>query len=322
MYELRFILLGLGTLTILGVWWWEQRRARATRDYLESRPADRTEPRLGDEEGQTAPLPFDDDDEEPIFATRHPQEARANPGASPPVVTIDDLPDDVDEVELSDHVAPSERPLLHRYDEGPRPAPPSAPVPPAPPKAAVPVSLAPVRPREEPAAAPSDTPAPARPASAREAPRAEPAEPAIQQRIVAIRMVAGAQPVSGRALLAALAAEGLEFGRYSIFHWQRHDGRMLFSVASLLEPGSFDPQQMPAQTFPGISLFAVFPGPVDAAQVFDAMLVAARHLADRLGGSLQDERGQPLSAQRILSLREELVHFQSLCTSIRSRTAG
>ena len=97
---------------------------------------------------------------------------------------------------------------------------------------------------------------------------------------------------------------------------------MLFSAASLLEPGSFDLDLMAAQSFPGVSLFAVFPGPVDAAQVFDDMLATARRLADRLGGSLQDERGQSLTAQRILALREELVHFQAMVTKIRARTAG
>ena len=30
----------------------------------------------------------------------------------------------------------------------------------------------------------------------------------------------------------------------------------------------------------------------------------------RLGGQLQDEQGSTLTAQRILNLREELVHFE------------
>ena len=39
-------------------------------------------------------------------------------------------------------------------------------------------------------------------------------------------------------------------------------------------------------------------------------LAVGRHLADRIKGQLQDEQGSTLTAQRILNLREELVHFE------------
>ncbi len=338
MYELRFILLGIGALTIAGIWWWEQRRVRPTHDYRDPRPGERQEPVLaGDEGHETGDRPFVDDDP-PIAPARFGSEDRVDLGLPPPLITIDDLPDDVGAVELSDH------------DLGPVAAPATVPVPPSPPLAdpavgarfagrRIPPGMAPpvrdiqeVR-RMEPAPEPPgpesdelDPPFDPDATGGAEVARGEPddssaAAPA-DQRIVAIRMVAGRLPVGGRALLAALEAESLEFGRYAIFHRQRADGRLLFSVASLLEPGSFDIDQVSRQSFPGVSLFAVFPGPVDAAQVFDDMLATARRLADRLGGSLQDERGIALSAQRILSLREELVRFQDMVNQAKSRGAG
>jgi cell division protein ZipA len=133
-----------------------------------------------------------------------------------------------------------------------------------------------------------------------------------QQRIVALRVMAGEQRWPGAELIAALQGEGLAFGRYSVFHRQRDDGRSIYSVASMVEPGSFDLETIDTQSFPGVSMFALLPGPLDAPTTFDQMLATARRLAERLGGNLQDEHGSSLTAQRILNLREELVHFEHL----------
>ncbi len=133
-----------------------------------------------------------------------------------------------------------------------------------------------------------------------------------QQRIVALRVMADEQRWPGAELIVALQGEGLAFGRYSIFHRQRDDGRSIYSVASMVEPGSFNLETIETQSFPGISLFAVLPGPLDAPTTFDQMLATARRLAERLNGNLQDEHGSSLTAQRILNLREELVHFEHL----------
>jgi len=47
------------------------------------------------------------------------------------------------------------------------------------------------------------------------------------------------------------------------------------------------------------------------------VLAAGRHLAERLKGQLQDEQGSTLTAQRILNLREELVHFEHRIKRLR-----
>jgi cell division protein ZipA len=102
----------------------------------------------------------------------------------------------------------------------------------------------------------------------------------------------------------------LSYGPYSIFHREREDGKSLLYVASMMEPGSFDLARMDQQDFAGISLFGVVPGPLDAPSTFDLVLAVGRGLAGRLAGQLQDEQGSTLTAQRILNLREELVHFE------------
>ena len=153
-----------------------------------------------------------------------------------------------------------------------------------------------LEPRFEPAAAPAAEP-----------PRSKPAS----QKIVAVRVVAsaGAQ-FSGEQLLDALEADGFTFGRYQIFHRLDDAGRPVVSLASLKEPGTFDPAAMPGAQFRGIALFAVMPGPLPSVRAFDELIVTARALAATLGGQLQDERGGPLSLARIGHLREEVAEFE------------
>ncbi len=101
---------------------------------------------------------------------------------------------------------------------------------------------------------------------------------AARQRIVALRLICDRGRWPGREVADSLRAEGLVFGKYSIFHRERDDGKSIFFVASMIEPGSFDLDRMDEQSFPGVSIFAVIPGPVDAPTTFDLMLASGRRL--------------------------------------------
>jgi cell division protein ZipA len=144
---------------------------------------------------------------------------------------------------------------------------------------------------------------------------AAPAAPdgAEQQRIVTIRVCAvGEARWSGVELMAALELHGLAFGRYQVFHRKHVDGRSLFCVASLIEPGTFDVAAMPQQEFRGVTLFAVLPGPVEPLEAMDELFGTARGLAEELSGMVQDGKGMPLSPQRAAALREDIARFQAL----------
>jgi cell division protein ZipA len=140
----------------------------------------------------------------------------------------------------------------------------------------------------------------------------EPAAPVARpQKIMAIRVSAQAPArFDGSDLLDALRAEGLGFGRYDIFHRLHDDGRPIFSVTSLREPGTFDLQDMPNTQYTGIAMFTVLPGPVSAVDAFDEMVFTARALATHLSGALADERGAPLTALRVNKLREEVLEYE------------
>ena len=120
----------------------------------------------------------------------------------------------------------------------------------------------------------------------------------------------GTSRFAGRRIVDALQAEGLRFGRYEIFHSLHVDGRPVFSVASLRDPGTFDPATMAETEYPGILVFTVLPGPVGAGEAFDEMLFTARALATHLEGALADEAGAPLTAQRAGRMREEALEFE------------
>jgi cell division protein ZipA len=140
---------------------------------------------------------------------------------------------------------------------------------------------------------------------------ATPPPAARPQKIMAIRVSAQSPArFDGAHLLDALRAEGLGFGRYDIFHRLHDDGRPIFSVTSLREPGTFDLQEMPETQYTGIAMFTVLPGPVSAVDAFDEMVFTARALATHLSGALADERGAPLTALRVARLREEVLEYE------------
>jgi cell division protein ZipA len=138
------------------------------------------------------------------------------------------------------------------------------------------------------------------------------ANAAERQKIVTIRVCApGDERWSGAQLMTGLERHGLSLGRYQVFHRNHVDGRSLFCVASLVEPGSFDISTMAEEEFRGITLFAVLPGPLEPLDTFDELVATARGLAEELSGMLQDAKGIALSVQRAAALREDVERFQA-----------
>ncbi|MEJ2604219.1 MAG: cell division protein ZipA [Gammaproteobacteria bacterium] len=135
----------------------------------------------------------------------------------------------------------------------------------------------------------------------------------IEQKIVTLRLVArGEEHFGGEQVVLALRRLGLKHGKFGIFHRVDgpDDGNIVFSVASLVEPGSFDLTNLRQQRLPGVSMFMVLPGPKDGPEAFDEMMQTARALADTLDGELFDEAGSSMSIQRERFLREEIIQYQ------------
>lgn len=118
-------------------------------------------------------------------------------------------------------------------------------------------------------------------------------------------------------LVLALRNVGLRHGQFGIFHrMTESDGssgdkeeRIRYSVASLVEPGSFDLSNLRESEYRGISIFMLLPSPEDGVKMFDEMLETARKIARQVEGHLVDEQGGAMSVQRERYMREEVIEF-------------
>lgn len=120
-------------------------------------------------------------------------------------------------------------------------------------------------------------------------------------------------PFRGPILLGALAAAQLEFGDMDIFHRVEPDNgqeKILFSVANIREPGTFDLSAMESFTSEGVVLFMQVPGAVDAVRAFDVMVESSRVLADNLDSRVCDASHSQLTKQAISHMREEVISCQ------------
>jgi cell division protein ZipA len=290
--ELRWILLGLSLPLLAGIWWWTARRARQAPGNAELRESTVAKPA----EAPTPPpldpryIDPDEDDMQPATASRD--------WGVPPFEPLNIHTADFD------HVPVLDGPMMVSVEPAPAAAsPPWSPPPAVPgPQTAMPPLLR-----------PTATTAPVGESSDRfgaGAPSA--ANPAELQRIVTIRVCAvGETRWSGAQLMTALELHGLAFGRYQVFHRKHVDGRSLFCVASLIEPGTFDIAGMADQEFRGVTVFAVLPGPLAPLETIDELFATARGLAEALSGMVQDANGMPLSPQRAAALREDVARFQA-----------
>ena len=131
-----------------------------------------------------------------------------------------------------------------------------------------------------------------------------------RRKILSLRLAMAPQRIEGAKLLESLLAESLQHGKYDIFHRLHADGSIVFSVASMVEPGTFDLEKMGETLYPGITMFTQLPGPVPGMHALNELVACARRLQANLGGTLQDERGVPLTVHRIERMRQEVREFE------------
>ncbi|MDO6489036.1 cell division protein ZipA [Colwellia sp. 4_MG-2023] len=106
--------------------------------------------------------------------------------------------------------------------------------------------------------------------------------------------------MSGAALLPSLLTLGMKYGEMNIFH--RHqdsagNGPVTFSLANMLNPGSFDLDTMETFVTQGVSLFMTLPNAGDPFAAFDQMLLAAKQLANEFNAQLLDDKRNIMTKQ-------------------------
>ena len=117
----------------------------------------------------------------------------------------------------------------------------------------------------------------------------------------------------GSDLLQQILDNGLRYGAMSIFH--RHsaedgEGPVIFSMANMLKPGTFDLQDIESFSTAGVTLFLTLPAFDDNNMAaFDLMITTAKNIANGLGGELNDENRSVMTGQTIEHYRERIRDF-------------
>lgn len=348
MVGFRWILLGLGLLLLLGIWWSGRRgpsqaRGPALRAGGERPAGVGGESQVMPAQPQPDPLPIRRELPIPPFGNLKVSPGTpAADGTGLDIPVLSSIPDSIDPIQLLplgvggtvpeiplvnavDARQEGRDGLIERPEIAPEPAaPPSIPVDPPPPSP-IPAGVSPGTVTDAQSAVPETHLISGR--FSRREPRTVPRtdtsgrfakvkpdvpKPVQLQKIISVRVLALAdEGWAGEDVAAALAGSDLVHGRYGVFHRLHRDGRTVFHVASLIEPGNFDPARMPEQTFPGLSVFAILPGPMLPLDTLEEMLGGARQIAIDLAGTVQDEQGQPLTPLRAGQLRDEMRDFQA-----------
>jgi cell division protein ZipA len=108
------------------------------------------------------------------------------------------------------------------------------------------------------------------------------------------------QQMFGAALLPTLLTLGLKYGEMNIFH--RHqdnagNGKVTFSLANIMNPGSFDLDSMESFATRGVSLFMTLPNAGEPLIVFEQMLNAAKQLAQEFNAQVIDDKRNVMTKQ-------------------------
>lgn len=111
----------------------------------------------------------------------------------------------------------------------------------------------------------------------------------------------------GYELIQTLSSAGFHYGKMNIFHYYAdpiEKKKLLFSLASAIEPGTFDLDHIGEINCPGLCLFMSIRKVSAARTAFELMLETAQILIQDLGGTLCDKQLRPLTA-------DDLSHYYS-----------
>lgn len=126
---------------------------------------------------------------------------------------------------------------------------------------------------------------------------------------------------SGLELSVVFEEEKYHYGKMKIFHCHHKNDpeqAVIYSVASMIEPGIFDLSTMPSESFHGIALWMVFQSDADPA-IFEKMLNDAKHLAEKLNATLCDEKRKQITVQTISEIRARI---QACCHGESNRQSA
>ena len=145
-----------------------------------------------------------------------------------------------------------------------------------------------------------------------------PTAPPGPQELIVMHVICREYPgFSGDQLVTSVGRAGLKYGDMNIFHRLQggaQEGgvkprRIVYSMASAVEPGSFDLSTITDTKIPGVSFFLQLPGPVEPSEAFEDMLAVARDIGQSLHGDLKDENQSVMTGQTVEHYRQRVRDF-------------
>lgn len=121
------------------------------------------------------------------------------------------------------------------------------------------------------------------------------------------------EAIEGARLLPLLLTLGFKFGEMDFFH--RHEnnsgqGEILFSLANMFNPGTFDPDRMEQFSTRGLTIFMTLPNALEPLQTFNMMHNAAKKIADEFDAKVLDEQRRPLDVSIVRGYVERIRKFK------------
>jgi cell division protein ZipA len=128
--------------------------------------------------------------------------------------------------------------------------------------------------------------------------------------LIILQLIASEErPYKGYELIQTLSSTGFHYGAMNIFHYHVNQDKKkerLFSLASAVEPGTFDLNHIGEIYAPGLCLFMSLATTKNALNTFEIMLEIAQLLLQDLGGTLCDQQRKPLTSTSLTHYRSQL----------------
>ena len=99
--------------------------------------------------------------------------------------------------------------------------------------------------------------------------------------------------------MVAAEKTGLTFGHMDVFHRlvESHPERgPIFSMANIMQPGSFDMANIRELETPAIAFFLTLPAPITALDAWEKLLPTVQRMAELLDGVALDDSATPSAA--------------------------
>ncbi|MGD8556874.1 MAG: cell division protein ZipA C-terminal FtsZ-binding domain-containing protein [Chromatiales bacterium] len=136
-------------------------------------------------------------------------------------------------------------------------------------------------------------------------PEAEIHSQQLNDTILIISVASNKKYFSGDAIMSAMRVLNLVPGPLDVFYrYDENQENILFTVASMVEPGTFPIQDMSRFTTSGLTLFGRLPSARSGPEILEDMYETGQQLAAQLDGKLLDSQHQPLSEETFTDMQK------------------